>query len=121
MINRLIELERKFWHYVETDTQPPADGSDSAAMALQCLGPNDRGNTRDCTEDRDMSSAFSDLVAIRAEIEVRETIEPELKQRIQQRMGEASRAKFRRAMTSNVMSWCSSAMVEEPWRSIPRG
>ncbi len=39
LIARLIELERKFWSYVESDTPPPADGSDSAAMALQCLYP----------------------------------------------------------------------------------
>ncbi|MCW2290802.1 putative phage-type endonuclease [Pseudomonas sp. BIGb0408] len=37
MIARLIELERKFWHYVETDTPPPADGSASAEIALRCL------------------------------------------------------------------------------------
>lgn len=101
LITRLIELERKFWHYVETDTPPPPDGSDSAALALQCLYPHDSGNTVDFTEDTEMSSTFSDLVAIKAEIEVREKIEAELKQRIQQRMGDASRAKFE---TGNV-SW----------------
>lgn len=94
LISRLIELERKFWHYVETDTAPPTDGSDSAAMALQCLYPHDSGNTLDLVDDTEMSNTFSDLVAIRAEIEVRDKIEAELKQRIQQRMGEASRAKF---------------------------
>jgi putative phage-type endonuclease len=94
LITRLVELERKFWHYVETDTPPPADGSDSAAMALQCLYPHDSGSTLDLTDDTEMSSTFSDLVAIKAEIEVREKIEAELKQRIQQRMGDASRAKF---------------------------
>jgi putative phage-type endonuclease len=94
LIARVIGLERQFWHYVETDTPPPADGSDSAAMALQCLYPHDSGNTVDFSEDTEMSSTFSDLVAIKAEIEVREKIEAELKQRIQQRMGDASRAKF---------------------------
>ncbi|WP_426190030.1 YqaJ viral recombinase family protein [Massilia sp. DWR3-1-1] len=94
LIDRLIELERKFWHYVETDTPPPADGSESAATALKCLYPHDSGNTLDFVEDTEMSSTFSDLVAIRAEIEVRDKIEAELKQRIQQRMGDASRAKF---------------------------
>lgn len=94
LIARLIELERKFWSYVESDTPPPADGSDSAAMALQCLYPHDRGNTLDLTDDRDMSSAFADLVSIRDDITNREKIEAELKQRIQQRMGDASRAKF---------------------------
>lgn len=94
LIARLIELERKFWRYVETDTPPPADGSKSAATALQCLYPHDSGNTLDFVEDTEMSSTFSDLVAIRAEIEVRDKIEAELKQRIQQRMGDATRARF---------------------------
>ncbi|PWF44026.1 endonuclease [Massilia glaciei] len=94
LINRLIELERKFWTYVETDTPPPADGSDSAAMALQCLYPHDSGNTLDLTQDREMSSVFADLVTIRDDIASREKVEAELKQRIQQRMGEASRARF---------------------------
>ncbi|WP_305824701.1 YqaJ viral recombinase family nuclease [Massilia brevitalea] len=94
LISMLSELERKFWHYVETDTPPPADGSDSAAMALQCLYPHDSGSTLDLTDDTEMSNTFSDLVAIKAEIEVREKIEAELKQRIQQRMGDASKAKF---------------------------
>jgi predicted phage-related endonuclease len=62
LIARLIELERQFWQYVETDTPPPADGSDSAALALQCLYPHDSGNTLDFSHDRDMSSAFADLV-----------------------------------------------------------
>ncbi|MCB1659783.1 MAG: YqaJ viral recombinase family protein, partial [Pseudomonadales bacterium] len=30
LITKLIELERRFWHYVLTDTPPPADGSESA-------------------------------------------------------------------------------------------
>lgn len=94
LISRLIELERKFWHYVEMDTPPPADGSDSAALALQCMYPHDSGTTLDFVDDTEMSSTFSDLVAIRAEIEARDKIEAELKQRIQQRMGDASRAKF---------------------------
>jgi len=94
LIAKLIELERQFWHYVETDTPPPADGSDSADLALRCLYPQDSGGTIDLTDDRDMSSAFADLIAVREEISLREKVEAELKQKIQQRMGEASRAKF---------------------------
>lgn len=94
LIARLIELERQFWHYVETDTPPPADGSDSADIALRCLYPHDSNNTLDLTHDRNMSSAFADLVTVRDEIANREKVEAELKQRIQQCMGDASRAKF---------------------------
>lgn len=94
LIARLIELERKFWHTVETDTAPPADGSDSAAIALQCLYPHDSGNTLDLRQDKVMSSTFDDLVAVRADIASREKLEAELKQRIQQRMGDGSKAIF---------------------------
>lgn len=34
LITKLIELEAKFWHYVQTDTPPPADGSSSASFSM---------------------------------------------------------------------------------------
>lgn len=94
LIARLIELERAFWHYVETDTPPPADGSDSAEIALRALYPNDSGTTLDLSADREMSAAFADLVMIRQAITGHQKLEAELKQKIQQRMGEASKAVF---------------------------
>lgn len=100
LIARLIELERQFWHYVENDTPPPADGSDSAASSLQYLYPFDSGNTLDLTDDRDMSAAFADLVTVRDEIATREKLEAELKQRIQQRMEESSKALFETGQVS---------------------
>lgn len=101
LIARLIELERQFWEYVITDTPPPADGSDSASVALRALYPSDRGDTLDLSEDDAFSDAFTNLVSVRAEIESRQAIESELKQRIQQRMGESSRVHFR----SGAVSW----------------
>jgi putative phage-type endonuclease len=101
MIARLIELEKKFWGYVESDTPPPADGSDSAATALQALYPNDTGITLDLTEDTEMSAAFADLVAVRASLGEQEKLESSLKQSIQQRMGDASKAIF----STGEVSW----------------
>jgi len=101
LIARLIELERQFWHYVETDTPPPADGSDSAAKALQCLYPHDSGQTLDFTHDRPMSSTFADLINVRAEITKFEKLEAQFKQRIQQTMGEATKAVFE----TGVVTW----------------
>lgn len=94
LIARLIELERRFWRYVETDTPPPADGSESADIALRALYPRDLGNTIDFTEDRDLSAAFSDLVAVRETIDANVKLEAQLKQTIQQHMGDATRAVF---------------------------
>ncbi|MCP2086300.1 UNVERIFIED_ORG: putative phage-type endonuclease [Paraburkholderia sediminicola] len=93
LIARLIELEAAFWRYVETDTPPPADGSESADRALRCLYPG-AGGTVDFTGDRALSSTFTDLVAVRARIEGHQSIESKLKQTIQQAMGEADRAEF---------------------------
>ena len=94
MIAKLIELERQFWRYVELDQQPPADGSDSADTALRCLYPQDNGQTLDLTQDTEMSAAFSDLMAVRQLLTVNSQLEAQLKQRIQQCMGEATKALF---------------------------
>jgi putative phage-type endonuclease len=94
MISRLVELERQFWHCVETDTQPPADGSDSADVALRCLYPQDTGTTIDLSDDLEMSATFSDLLAIRQVLTTNVLLEAQLKQKIQQRLGDATKAVF---------------------------
>ncbi|EAP70800.1 phage related protein/predicted endonuclease [Ralstonia solanacearum UW551] len=58
LIARLIPLEAQFWHYVETDTPPPGDGSESADRALRCLYPRDSGGTVDFSDDRQLSATF---------------------------------------------------------------
>jgi len=94
MIARLIELEAQFWQHVESDTPPAADGSDSAATALQALYPQDDGAILDLSDDVGMSAAFADLISVRALIAEQEKLEATLKQSIQQRMGNASKAVF---------------------------
>jgi putative phage-type endonuclease len=94
MIAQLVELERQFWRHVELDQAPPADGSDSADTALRCLYPRDTGQTVDLSGDLKMSAVFSDLLAVRQVLATNVDLEAQLKQRIQQRMGETSRAIF---------------------------
>lgn len=94
MIAQLIALERQFWDCVEGDQAPAADGSDSADLALRALYPRDSGSTLDLSADLEMSGVFSDLLAVRQVIATQTTLEAQLKQRIQQRMGESSRAVF---------------------------
>ena len=94
LIARLIELERHFWHYVETDTPPPADGSESADPALRCLYPADDGQTLDFTEERNLSATFADWLSVRQSIAEAEKLEAQLKQSLQQAMGSATRANF---------------------------
>lgn len=94
LIKHLIELERQFWHYVETDTPPPADGSDSAERALRLLYPEDDGEELDFTQDQALNEAFFTLKQVRhtqAELNQRES---ELKQMLQQAIGSASKALF---------------------------
>ena len=38
-INALMEAEKKFWRYVETDTAPPADGSEATTEAIKGVYP----------------------------------------------------------------------------------
>lgn len=94
LITRLIVLERRFWHYVETDTPPPADGSDSAETALRCLYPEDTGAVCDFRAHRNLSATFADLQTVREQIAQRSALEAQLKQRLQEAMGSASLAHF---------------------------
>jgi predicted phage-related endonuclease len=104
MIARLIELERKFWHYVETDTPPPADGSASAEMALRALYPEDNGQTVDFSGRAGLATAYLELKAVRQSISEKETREAQLKQLLQQAMGDATRAEF----SHGFISWKKS-------------
>jgi putative phage-type endonuclease len=94
LISRLIALEQQFWNYVIADTPPPADGSESADRALRCLYPLDSGSTVNFSDDTQMSATFADLVNLRADIANREELESLLKQKIQEKMGDASTAIF---------------------------
>ncbi|MBS2127210.1 YqaJ viral recombinase family protein [Burkholderia thailandensis] len=109
LIGRLIDLEARFWRFVETDTPPPADGSESADRALRHLYPGN-GETIDFSDDRMLSSVFADLVAVRAEIETRQTLEAQFKQAIQQAMGDATRAVFETGSVSFKRSKDSSSV-----------
>lgn len=101
MIAQLIELEKQFWHYVETDTPPPADGSASADLALRSLFPRDNDEVLDLSDDPELNQAYEELKQIRQEIAEQEKRESSLKQKLQQAMGEASKAVF----ASGFVTW----------------
>ena len=94
LIARLIDLERLFWDYVVSDTPPPADGSDSAEQALRCLYPQDSGHSLDFSQDTLLCTTFTALQSVRDSIALQEKQEAQLKQTLQQAMGNASRATF---------------------------
>lgn len=94
MIANLIDLERRFWQYVVDDTPPPADGSNSADQALRCLYPQDNGRTLDLSGNPALSVAYVELKALKQTISKQQQREAELKQLLQQAMGDVSRATF---------------------------
>lgn len=94
LIANLIVLEQRFWDMVLKEIAPPADGSDSADQALRCLYPQDTGATVDFSQDLGMSAVFSDLLAVRQQLDTQTQREAQLKQRIQERMGEHAKAVF---------------------------
>ncbi|PCC99209.1 YqaJ viral recombinase family protein [Halopseudomonas pelagia] len=94
LIQKLIELEQQFWRYVETDTPPPADGSDSADQALRLLYPEDNGVVTDFSEDQVLSQAYTELKQVRLSLAELGTQESVLKQRLQEAMGPTTKAVF---------------------------
>lgn len=93
LIGRLIVLEARFWEHVTQDVPPSADGSESAAKALRDLYPG-TDTTIDLTEDRKLCGDFQSLVGLRDEIAEKDKQAECLRQRLQEAMGDASRALF---------------------------
>ena len=93
VIARLIVLETRFWEYVETDTPPPADGSESAARALRQFYPGN-STTLDFSQDETLSQVFTSLSELQAELVIKGQQAELNKQTLQQAMGDASRAVF---------------------------
>lgn len=104
LIERLIALEHLFWHAVETGSPPPADGSDSAELALRSLYPSDNGSRLDFRDDRNLSAVFSNLLNVRQTLDEYGKVEAKLRQTIEQAMADASAAQFE----TGVVSWKKS-------------
>ncbi|MDP3534350.1 MAG: YqaJ viral recombinase family protein [Halomonas sp.] len=107
MIAQLIALERQFWDFVENDTPPPADGSDSADQALRALFPQDDGETVDFSHDATLGQAFSDLQRVRQTLDDAKKEEAKLKHKLQQAMGGATFATF----PTGSLSWKQSKPI----------
>lgn len=105
LIEQLITLEQEFWQYVEKDTPPPADESDSAGRALRALYPNDNHSTLDFTEDAERSDLFAQLQEVRTELDLVQKDEARLKHQLQQAMGDCSEAVFK----TGRLTWKKSA------------
>lgn len=105
MIRQLIALENEFWQSVITKVPRSPDGSESADRALRSLFPRDQGSTVVLAGDAQMEAAFSELLELRQALERQERRANELRQGIQERMGDASKAVF----TAGAVTWRRSA------------
>ena len=94
MIANLLRLEAHFWQFVESDTQPPADASDSAGQALRQLFPLDSGQSVDFSMDRELCATYADWVSLREVLARQQELEASLVHRMQQAMGDATTALF---------------------------
>ena len=66
LIASIIDHERLFWQYVETDTPPTPDHSESAARALKQLYPTAKPSSKvDLREDDGANKLFEQLLSYR--------------------------------------------------------
>ncbi len=64
LIKSIIEQERLFWQYVETDTPPTPDHSESAAKALKLLYPEPKPSSKiDLRDDDGANKLFEQLLS----------------------------------------------------------
>ncbi|MGM8898671.1 MULTISPECIES: YqaJ viral recombinase family nuclease [unclassified Psychrobacter] len=84
LIKSIIEQERLFWQYVETDTPPMPDHSESAAKALKLLYPTPKPSSKvDLREDEGANKLFDKLLGYRVSMEDLEHRHDQVKHQLQ--------------------------------------
>ena len=84
LITSIIEQESLFWHYVETDTPPTPDHSESAARALKLLYPTPKNSSKiDLRENVGANKLFEQMLKYRASIEKVEQRYDQVKHQLQ--------------------------------------
>lgn len=101
LIEKLIQLESRFWEMVQKRIEPPADGSLSSARALAMLYPKETSDTVDFSENIELEQTFQELKATKQVLEETKQKEASLRQTIQQAMGEHAKAVF----ADGVITW----------------
>ena len=96
VIQHIVNAERYFWEFVEKDTPPEADASESAAKALQLLYPEHIPlSTKDLSEDEQANQQFEQLIRVRNQVEKSQEQFNLLKHQLQAKIQEAERATFK--------------------------
>ena len=84
LIESIMEHERLFWQYVETDTPPTPDHSESAARALKQLYPTPKPSSKvDLRGDDGANRLFEQLLNYRASMEDIEQRHDQVKHQLQ--------------------------------------
>ncbi len=102
LIASITEHERLFWQYVETDTPPTPDHSESAARALKQLYPKPEPSSKvDLTDDEGANKLFDKLLGYRASIQEIEERHDQVKHQLQTLIADNEVAVF----SSGAISW----------------
>lgn len=84
LINSILWHERLFWQYVETDTPPTPDHSESAARALQRLYPKPEPASKvDFSSDDGANKLFAQLLSYRNDMQELEQRHDKIKHQLQ--------------------------------------
>ncbi|WP_198336931.1 lambda-exonuclease family protein [Psychrobacter celer] len=84
LIASIIEHERLFWQYVETDTPPTPDHSESAARALKQLYPTPKPSSKiDLRDDDGANKLFEQLLSYRDYMQELEQRHDQVKHQLQ--------------------------------------
>ena len=84
LIESIMEHEREFWQYVETDTPPTPDHSESAARALKQLYPTPEPSSKvDLTDDDGANKLFEQLLSYRDYMQELEQRHDQVKHQLQ--------------------------------------
>ena len=84
LIESIMEHERLFWHYVETDTPPTPDHSESAARALKLLYPTPKPSSKvDLRDDDGANKLFEQLLSYRDYMQELEQRHDQVKHQLQ--------------------------------------
>jgi len=101
LIESIMEHEREFWQYVETDTPPTPDHSESAARALKLLYPTPEPSSKvDLREDDGANKLFEQLLSYRDYMQELEQRHDQVKHQLQTLIADNEVAVFEKGAIS---------------------
>tara|TARA_R100000935_G_scaffold24731_2_gene44356 strand:- start:93 stop:1196 length:1104 start_codon:yes stop_codon:yes gene_type:complete len=101
LIASIMEHERLFWQYVETDTPPTPDHSESAARALKQLYPTPEPSSKvDLREDDGANKLFEQLLSYRDYMQELEQRHDQVKHQLQTLIADNEVAVFEKGAIS---------------------